>query len=569
MSSPVEKIKDRLAISDVISWYLKLERAGGNFKAKCPFHNEKTPSFFVSPERGTYYCFGCGAKGDIFSFVEQYEGLDFRGALKLLAEKAGVPLVYERPQEKDQRDRHYRILSEAAAFFQAELRPGSDAAAYLQKRGLKPETIKSFRIGFVPDEWSGLYEHLKAQGFTDAEIETVGLAKRGERSGSPYDRFRGRIMFPIADTAGRIVGFSGRILKKETSDAKYLNSPETPLFQKSRILFGFDRAKEAMRKRGYCILVEGQMDLVMCHQAGFENTVAVSGTALTEDHISLISRFTDKLMLVFDADSAGFKATLRSAALALSRGMEVKMAALPGDSDPADLLLSAPAQFADALRHATHVIDYLLAHISLRGYDKRALVKALEREVLPFIKALPSKIEQSHYVSLVADRAALRTDAVWEALKSAKSAVADASPPLATRKAPPADWRAVILRRLWGIIFWQESSKEKKIDTASVRTNLTALVGLDAATETAFASRAEELIFEAEQYFSSDRLEVEVAELMRNLSVDIMQERFLEKMKEIGAAEQAKDAKKVSALLAECQKISLELETLKRDAASR
>ena len=566
MSSPVEKIKDRLSIADVVSWYIKLERAGGSMKAKCPFHNEKTPSFFVSPARGTYYCFGCGAKGDIFSFVEQYEGLDFRGALKLLAEKAGVPLVYERPEAKSERDRQYKILEEATAFFEKELVAASEAREYLKKRGLTEKTIAHFRIGFAPDEWSSLHHFLTKKEYADKEIETVGLIKMGESGRSMYDRFRGRIMFPISDTAGRVVGYSGRILKKESSDAKYLNSPETPLFQKSRILFGFDKAKEAIRKRGFAILVEGQMDLIMCHQAGFENAVAVSGTALTAEHVALIKRFADKIMLVFDADSAGYKATLRSAALTLSLGMEVKMAALPSENDPADLLLAAPKQFADALRSATHIIDFLLAHIALRGYDNRALAKAYEREVLPFIKALQSKIEQSHYVALLADKASLKSDAVWEALKTAKSAVSPEELQPIKKEAEPAEWRSLILRRLWGIVFWQETVKEGGFDTKAVRETIAMILGPTsfATAEAVFTPIADELIFEAENYFSTDALAKEVPELVRNLSIDVIQERFGQKMKELGEAERAKDNDKIAALLIECQIISKELETLKR-----
>ncbi|MDO8562183.1 MAG: DNA primase, partial [bacterium] len=265
----VQQIKDKLSIVDVVSQYVKLERAGSTLRARCPFHSERTPSFFVSPERGTYHCFGCNVGGDIFSFIEQIEGLDFKGALKILAEKAGVPLVYEKRGERDSRERLFELLETVTIFYVSHL---SDyAREYLHKRGINDETIKSFRVGLAGDAWGEASDYLRSKGFSEKEILDTGLAKRGERG--LYDRFRSRIIFPIADSAGRIVGFSGRILpaknivpaKAEKSDIeppKYLNSPETELFHKSRILYAYDRAKQAMRKNNCAVLVEGQLDLI-------------------------------------------------------------------------------------------------------------------------------------------------------------------------------------------------------------------------------------------------------------------------------------------------------------------
>ena len=236
MSDSVEKIKERLGIVEVVGGYLKLEKAGKNLKARCPFHNEKTPSFFVSPDRGSFYCFGCGAKGDIFSFVEQFEGLDFKGALKLLAERAGVRLEYERSSlstDKSGREKLFQVLEKAADYFEANLKLNDEARNYLKKRGLTEKTITTFRLGFAPDEWRSLLTHLKSDKFSESVLEKAGLIKKGETGGNYYDRFRGRIIFPIADSAGRIVGFSGRILSGKPDDAKYLNSPETELFVKS------------------------------------------------------------------------------------------------------------------------------------------------------------------------------------------------------------------------------------------------------------------------------------------------------------------------------------------------
>jgi len=324
MTDSVEKIKERLGIAEVVGGYLKLEKAGKNLRARCPFHNEKTPSFFVSPDRGSYYCFGCGAKGDIFSFVEQFEGLDFKGALKLLADRAGVKLEYDRgsfSDGKSEREKIFQILEEATGYFETNLKSNDEARNYLQKRGVAEKTCVVFRLGYAPDEWRSLLTHLKNKKFTESDLEKAGLIKKNETGSNYYDRFRGRIIFPIADSAGRIVGFSGRILKGKPEDAKYLNSPETELFAKSRILYGLDKAKAEIRRRDFAVLVEGQMDLLMSHQAGVANAVASSGTALTDEHINLLKRFSNRLLLVFDPDEAGFKAALRGAGLALTRGL--------------------------------------------------------------------------------------------------------------------------------------------------------------------------------------------------------------------------------------------------------
>ena len=259
MSDTVQQIKDKLSIVDVVSQYVKLERAGASLRARCPFHAERTPSFHVSPDRGTYHCFGCNVGGDIFSFVEAIEGLDFKGALKVLADKAGVEIVYERggKVEKDERERMFELLEVATIFYMSRL---DDAARkYLKERGITEATVKEFRLGLAGDAWSDASEYLKAKKFSDREILEVGLAKKNER-GMLTDKFRNRILFPISDSAGRVVGFSGRIFGEKASPEapKYLNSPETPLFHKSRILYGFDRAKVAIRKHNCAVLVEGR-----------------------------------------------------------------------------------------------------------------------------------------------------------------------------------------------------------------------------------------------------------------------------------------------------------------------
>ena len=259
MNSPVQKIKERLSIEDVVSSYIKLDQAGSNLKANCPFHNEKTPSFFVSPDRGSYYCFGCGAKGDIFSFVEEFEGLDFKGALKILANKAGVVLEQYNTEEESEKERLYRAMEEATKFYSQNLTKNEKAREYLKSRGLTENSIEDFRIGFAKDDWRELYNYLRSKNFTDKEIELAGLAKKSEKG--YYDRFRGRIMFPISDSSGRVIAFSGRLFIDDGKSAKYLNSTDTPIFSKSAVLYGLDKAKDSIRKNNFSILVEGQFEI--------------------------------------------------------------------------------------------------------------------------------------------------------------------------------------------------------------------------------------------------------------------------------------------------------------------
>ena len=558
MTDSVEKIKERLGITELIGSYIKLEKAGKNLKARCPFHNEKTPSFFVSPDRGSFYCFGCGAKGDIFSFVEQMEGLDFKGALKLLAERAGVKLEYRNVGERDSREKIFQILEEAAKYFEANLKLNDEAKTYLEKRGVKEKTRIMFRLGFAPDEWRSLLTHLKSKKFSENDLAKAGLIKKGETGGNYYDRFRNRIIFPIADSAGRIVGFSGRILKGKSDDAKYINSPETELFVKSRILYGLDKAKAEIRRRDFAVLVEGQMDLLLSHQVGVANTVASSGTALTDEHINLLKRFSNRLLLVFDPDEAGFKAALRGAGLALARGLEVKVAALPEGLDPADLVLKNPISWKNALKNAVFLIDFLLARILNKGYDKRQLAKATEKEILPYIASLGSRIEQSHYISEIVDKANIKEEALWEELRKAKPII---GANLSISR-PERDYGAtkekltkleLLERRLFGVLF---AEKDKELE--SKLKNIFDEKEFEIALEFWRPFR-EAIIFEAEENLGGEISEKEIAELLGNLKSEKTREKFLQKTRELAEAEKTGNTVQAKKLMEECQKLSKEI----------
>ncbi len=432
MSTPVEKIKERLGIEEVIGSYIKLEKSGKNLKARCPFHNEKTPSFYISPERGGFYCFGCGAKGDIFNFVEQFEGLDFMGALKVLADRAGVDLTFEKGENKTEKERLYRVMEEATKFFESGLSSSEEAQDYLNKRGLKKETIKNFRIGYIKADWRLLYTFLKNKKYSDNDMEKAGLIKRAEEaSRGYYDRFRDRIMFPIMDSSGRVIAFSGRILHDDGKSAKYLNSPDTVLYNKSTVLYGIDKAKQDIRIKNYSILVEGQMDLVLSHQVGIRNTLAVSGTALADtlvskenvvNNLGIVRRLSTNIILAFDSDNAGRKASRRSAEIALSLGMDVKIASIKNGKDPADLVLKDPEEWKNVLRNSKPVVEFeldaLMEEIKEKNIDRRKIPALLRERVLPFVIAMENNMEKSHFIRLIKEKTGLSEESISEDYKN-------------------------------------------------------------------------------------------------------------------------------------------------------
>jgi len=412
----VQQIKDRLNIIDVISPYVELHKAGRHFKGKSPFTNEKTPSFFVSPERGMYYCFSTSQGGDIFKFIEVMEGVDFKEALKILAEKAGVELVPERPEKRTEREQSYNALEEAARWFEEQLKKNSEASAYLERRGVGKGTIEKWQIGYAPGPpqggWRELRTYLLAKGFSDALLLKVGLIKPAGAGKEPFDTFRDRVMFPLRDQSGRVVAFSGRLLTPNDKAPKYVNSPETELYHKSELLYGYDMAKGGIRKLPFWLIVEGQFDVVMSHQAGYSTTVAVSGTAFTLAHAQQLERLSEKVVLALDADKAGLAAMKRATQLLLKRGFDVKVATMPDGTDPADLVASDVAVFKQSIKNATHVIEFLVNHILKEVEDTRAQKLRVRDEVVPFIALLPSHLERDHFEGLVAESLNTTKDAI-------------------------------------------------------------------------------------------------------------------------------------------------------------
>ncbi len=568
MSSPVEQIKERLPILDVISGYIKVEKAGKNFKARCPFHNEKTPSFFISPDRNSYYCFGCGAKGDAFSFVESFEGVDFMGALKMLAQRAGVVLDPSKIGRPDPNARIYRAIEEAVSFFEHNLASAPDAQKYLEGRGMTEATIKHFALGWAQGEWRTLFDHLSSKGFTPKEIMTAGLAKqkvdeKGSAGSHPYDVFRDRVMFPVFDTSGRTVAFSGRILGKgDEHTPKYINSPETPIFKKSEVLYGFEKAKASVRQYNFSILVEGPIDLIMTHQAGFTNTVASQGTAITPFHIERLKRLSTNIVIALDADTAGVASALKTAAIAMKAGMDVKLAVFPEGKDPADLVQEDKEKWRAGIREAKHVIDFVLDRILKVESDARKAKQRVTREVLPYVAMIESPIDQSHFISRIASAIGIDDTVVRDELAKAPA------PDVVIREEKTVEVPIIatrhdrLARLLHGILFWQEKEAEPATDPNKLRESLVRILATtpeDIYPET----DRDGIAFEAEVgYQDSNNIDRHVQEMLMFLEEHTLKEELTKCMKELTQAEGAGNQAEALELLAKCKDITKRLNTL-------
>ena len=424
MNSDIEEIKSRLNIVDVLGTYIRLEKAGANWRALCPFHNEKSPSFMVSEERQRYHCFGCQKDGDIFSFVMEMEGLDFKDALQNLAEKAGVELKKMNPKLAAEKNKTLEILELATKFYETQLWKGEGKEKiikYLYDRGLKDEALKEFRLGYAPKGWRNLLDFLVKRGYKTEEINKTGLLVKKENN-SYYDRFRDRIIFPVADVNGKVVGYSARVAPGgDELQAKYVNTPETEVYHKSKILYGINTARQEMRQKDFALLVEGNTDVIAAWQAGFKNTVAVSGTALTPEQVGIIKRYTDKVKMLFDMDSAGENATKKSIKICFEKEMEVKIVMLPEGKDAAELAQKDPEKLRAAVEKAQGAMEYFFEKIFSR-YDKNKVAdkKNIAAELLAQIENLASEIEKRHWLKKLAAHLEIDEAVLTDMLKKAK-----------------------------------------------------------------------------------------------------------------------------------------------------
>ena len=409
----LDEIRARLPVSRVVGRKVALKKAGREYKGLSPFKTEKSPSFTVNDQKGFYHCFASGEHGDIFTFVMKTEGLEFPEAVERLAAEAGIPMpkpTERNVEQEDQRDRLYRVLEASAAFFEQSLRAGGGAEArrYLERRGLASETIRSFRLGFAPGSRTALTAHLKAKGFSSADMAASGMLIAGDDIPEPYDRFRNRVMFPILDLKGRVIAFGGRALDKD-APAKYLNSPETPLFHKGHLLFNASRARSHAHDKGRVIVVEGYMDVLALAEAGFGETVAPLGTALTEDQLKLLWRFAPEPILCFDGDSAGRKAADRAIEIALpwlKPGQSVAFAFLPEGVDPDDLIRQQGASaVADVLAKTRPLVDVLWEREMRAGpFSTPEQRAALDARLLGLAMTIEDASVRGHYQRELRDR---------------------------------------------------------------------------------------------------------------------------------------------------------------------
>ncbi len=415
----IEEIKNRVDIADLIGQYVALKKAGSNFKGLCPFHHERSPSFMVNPERQIFKCFGCNKGGDIFTFLQEMESIEFGDALKMLATRAGVTLT-ERAKPKpgeapSEKSRYFAINNTASQVFHKiflEHPIATEARDYLKKRKISDATIKKWRIGYAPRK-KVLTELLTKRGYTPQEIE---------RAGKP-DMFYDRIMFPIVDVMDNTVGFTGRILGQ--GEPKYLNTPETPIFRKSRILFGLEKAKQAIKEQGVVMIAEGQMDVISASQAGTTNIVATSGTALTQDHLRILARYDVDIVFAFDADGAGITATKKAIDMAIADGLSVKVIPIPTPhKDIGDVVLEDQKLWLTLVASPISAVEWhmntVLAKYQKGNIQRKLAVdekKLVAKELIPVLTRIPDVIEQSHYIQLLAKRLEVKEETIGQAMK--------------------------------------------------------------------------------------------------------------------------------------------------------
>lgn len=445
MGDEVQQIKDKIDVTELVGEYVQLKQAGINKKGCCPFHNEKTPSFMVNSERQSWHCFGCNKGGDIFTFVEEIEGMDFKEALKYLADRAGVQLTTFRSEvDSSQKNRLKEINAEAARFFHnflLKISASKPALDYLKDRGLKDETIENWKIGFVPEQWDLLTQYLLKKGHSIDDLVASGLTiKRDGANASSgkgfYDRFRGRIMFPIWNIHGDVLGFTGRVLvETEKSGGKYVNTPQTIIYDKSKVIYGLNKAKKDIKSKDLIVMVEGQMDVIACSQAGMDNVVASSGTALTDSQVKLLKRYSKNMNMAFDDDEAGQNAAKRGIDIALAEGMRVKVIKIPDGfaKDPDECIKKDKQVWLKSVENAQDVMEWF--------FDKNILNKDMSDHIekqkaadtiLPEISLIPYAVERDHWLRELSGRIGVDVDVLREDMERVKVKK------LETRKQQPA-----------------------------------------------------------------------------------------------------------------------------------
>ena len=437
-----EEVRARADVVDIIGRYVKLQRASGSFKGLCPFHQEKTPSFHVNPRRQTYHCFGCGAGGDVFNFIMETERLEFMGALEKLANMVGVPFELDGQKGNSSKKKQLLDLHERTAkFFEASLQnpaTGKEARAYLEQRELADATPETYRLGYSPNGFDLLLKEARSWGFSEEELVESGLFSEREtpRNGEKlFDRFRNRLMFPILDEQARVIGFSGRVIPPDPAKAKYMNSPETLLFKKSRVLYGIDKARKPMADQRRAVLCEGQLDVIRCHESGIAEAVAAQGTAMTPEHAKIFKRYADEVILLLDADPAGIKAALRSAEVLLEAGLSVRVATLPENQDPDDVVRKHGHRRLQEIVEAAEpfVVFQVKTLVEREGEITETSRLRVAREVMETISKAPEALHREELLHQAAKALGMREEALRLDMEATRK---EAPPTPAPQRAP-------------------------------------------------------------------------------------------------------------------------------------
>ena len=418
--SDIDEIKTRLNIVDIISERIPVKKAGRNLKALCPFHGEKTPSFVISPDRQTFHCFGCGKGGSVFDFVMLYDHVDFAEALETLADRAGVKLERKptdtpESQLKQKLYEANHLASEYYHYLLTKHKVGDTAREYLKRRGVSDKSIETFSLGYSANDWDGLLTYLHKKGYDDKLLETAGLVIAGSRG--YYDRFRGRVMFTLKDHRGNVVGFAGRVMDPNAKEAKYINTSETPIYTKSKVLYGLDVTRDSIQKANEAVVMEGELDLISSFQAGIGNVVAIKGSAVTEEHARLLRRYTERLVFALDSDLAGDAAARRGIEIAERSGFDMRVATMPSGKDPDEAAREDPVALKKAIKTAVPMYDYFLAS-AIKRHDVSSSFgkKKISEEMLPILAKIENPIVQGHYIRAVSSALSVSEETIQEGL---------------------------------------------------------------------------------------------------------------------------------------------------------
>ncbi|MEO0084456.1 MAG: DNA primase [candidate division WOR-3 bacterium] len=570
MLSPIDEIKSKLDILEVIQGYIRTQKAGNNWRALCPFHNEKTPSLYISPDKQVWHCFGCGRGGSIFQFVMEMEGLDFSDALRMLAQKAGVELKKYDKSFYTKRSKILEINEIALNFYLSSLkntRGGKRAFNYLLSRGLNEKTIKEFKIGYAPNNWQALTNLLKSKNFSEEEIILSGFGLKAQSSLNQkkniYDRFRGRIMFPIFSINGEVIAFSGRILpeletkKDGTKEAKYINTPNTPLYEKSNVLYNLDKARNFIKQEKFALIVEGNLDMILSYQAGVKNVVAPCGTALTPEHLKILKRYSSKVSLAFDNDEAGLEAGKKSVRLCLANDMSVKIVPIVKGKDPADFIKEDQALWIKSVAEAKEAIEFYF-DVAAANIDPKNLSgkKEMVGQLLWLLSSIKNPIDKSYWTKILAEKINLPEEALLDMIESYESADnISASAQIKTEQKTPIlrnniedNVVAIFLKYPELFSKWKDILNGKKLLTNHLNSKILNLL-IDNQPLTEVQDDVNRLLLRAEYFFENENLaEKELAFCITYLQKRNLKLKIREIKEKIKNAEKENDQKTIENL---------------------